>query len=104
MNFFLFACDSPSDPKSVYVEAAGQDNPSAYTENEDGGDEEESSDKMTGESSDNEKETTESVEIDIDLLTFNDPTNGRVRGELPPSSHRTVRTGPYTALHVNQAR
>ena len=28
----------------------------------------------------------------------------RVRGELPPSSHRTVRTGPYTALHVNQAR
>ena len=30
--------------------------------------------------------------------------DSRVRGELPPSSHRTVRTGPYTALHVNQAR
>ena len=30
--------------------------------------------------------------------------HSRVRGELPPSSHRTVRTGPYTALHVNQAR
>ena len=33
-----------------------------------------------------------------------DTDRSRVRGELPPSSHRTVRTGPYTALHVNQAR
>ena len=47
----------------------------------------------------------ESTHFCLNLLNLERAgTKSRVRGELPPSSHRTVRTGPYTALHVNQAR
>ena len=58
---------------------------------------------MSDSQSEEQKDDNESTSH-ADTQEAIDTDDSRVRGELPPSSHRTVRTGPYTALHVNQAR